>query len=112
VYRRIVHSFTRFFEEADRTRHIDRTNEETNKRLFPVRHHPQKPCSLYCILQHFLVLEADAGVVALPDVTKVIKERFDGWVVLVVYVLCILVTEGALLMARICPALLLLASHK
>lgn len=47
------------------------------------------------------MLKTHSCVVALTDVSKVIDERFHGGVVFPVYVLCVLIAEGALLEAGV-----------
>jgi len=79
--------------------------------LLPVRQHSHKSSPFYGRFKHFLVLEADARVVALPDVPEVIDERFYRRIILVIDVWHCLEAEGALLGARIGPLLFGLLSH-
>jgi hypothetical protein len=61
--------------------------------------------------QHFLMPEADSGVVALANGTKVIGEGFDRWVVFVINVLRVTLTEGTLFASGVASPLLLGLKH-
>ena len=76
--------------------------------LFAVRYHAHKARTFHGSLEHFLVLQTHAGVVALADITKIVDERFHGRVILPVYILCFLIAEGTLLLTWISTTILLL----
>lgn len=79
--------------------------------LLPIRQHPHKSRTLDGVLQHLLMLQTRAGVVALADIAEVIDEGSHGWIVLVVDVLRSPLAEFTGLESRIAAALLGFLEH-
>lgn len=54
--------------------------------LFSVCQHTHEACALDGVLEHLLVLQAQAGVVTLSDISEVVSVWLESWVVLVIHV--------------------------
>lgn len=63
--------------------------------LFSVREHAEETGALNSVLDHLLVLQAQARVIPLADVTEVVDVRLQCGVILVVHVLDSGAIEGA-----------------
>jgi hypothetical protein len=80
--------------------------------LFSVSHHSHESCSFCRVLEHFLVTETYSCVVTLHNVTEVVDERLYRWVVFVIDVCDLLVTEWTLLTSWVGSSLWFLSHNK
>jgi hypothetical protein len=80
--------------------------------LFAICHHSHKPGAFCRVLEHFLVLKTDSSVVTLHNVTEVVDERLNSWVVFVIDVCDLLVTEWTLLTSWVGSSLWFLNHNK